>query len=52
VIAAFGGLLRKQMRPPDIVARFEGEEFVVLMPGTDLEQAAAAAERIGAAFAA
>ena len=52
VLAAFGGLLGEQMRPTDIVPRFGGEEFVVLMPDTDLENAVAAAERVRMAFAA
>ncbi len=52
VLAAFGRLLREQMRPTDIVTRFGGEEFVVLMPDTDLENAVAAAERVRVAFAA
>lgn len=33
-------------RPYDVCARYGGEEFVALLPGTDLEQAAAVAERI------
>lgn len=33
-------------RPADIVARFGGEEFVVLLPGTPLENAAIVAEKI------
>jgi len=46
VLAAFGDLLRQQTRGTDIVARFGGEEFVVLMPHTDLEHATETAERI------
>ncbi len=46
VLAAFGELLRRQTRPTDIVTRFGGEEFVVLMPHTGLEQALAVAGRI------
>ena len=46
VIAAFGDLLRHMTRPSDIVARFGGEEFVVLMPHTDLKQAHVIAERV------
>lgn len=34
-----------------LVARYGGEEFVILLPGSDLTQAAAAAERIRAAVA-
>jgi len=52
VLAAFGAMLRAQTRPTDIVTRFGGEEFVILMPHTNLEQALIAAERIRAALAA
>ena len=51
VLAALGGLLRAETRTNDIVARFGGEEFVVLMPATDLAQAVVIAERIRAALA-
>jgi two-component system cell cycle response regulator len=46
VLAAFGELLRGCTRATDVVARFGGEEFVVLMPNTDLKHALATAERI------
>ena len=46
VLADFGALLRSQTRPTDIVARFGGEEFVVLMPQTALARGAEVAERI------
>jgi two-component system cell cycle response regulator len=52
VLAAFGGLLRRSTRVTDIVARFGGEEFVMLLPDTELAQAVASAERIRAALAA
>jgi diguanylate cyclase (GGDEF)-like protein len=51
VLAAFGSLLRRQTRPTEVVARTGGEEFVVLMPHTDLVDSLAAAERIRAATA-
>lgn len=51
VLVAFGDLLRLQTRPTDIVTRFGGEEFMVLMPHTSLEQALVVAERIRAALA-
>lgn len=51
VLAAFGELLSRQTRATDIVTRFGGEEFIVLMPHTDLEYALVTAERIRAALA-
>jgi diguanylate cyclase (GGDEF)-like protein len=41
--------MRSALRAGDIVGRFGGEEFVVLLPGADLEQAMGAAERCRAA---
>lgn len=52
VLVRFGAMLRSQTRPTDIVARFGGEEFVVLMPQTSLAQAAGKAELIRSALAA
>lgn len=52
VLAAFGELLRTQTRATEIVARFGGEEFVVIMPHTNLAHGLASAERIRAAIAA
>ncbi len=52
VLATFGDLLRRRTRANDIVVRFGGEEFVVLMPDTDLNHAAGIAERIREAIAA
>jgi len=52
VLAAFGGMLRRHTRAIDIVARFGGEEFVVLMPHTGLEQGIIVADRIRVAFVA
>jgi len=46
VLAVFGNLLRHGTRPTDIVARFGGEEFMMLMPHTTLKDAAAIAERL------
>ncbi len=52
VLAAFGELLRRRTRESDTVARFGGEEFVVLMPETDLAGATQIAERVREAMAA
>ena len=52
VLAAFGALLRQHTRAIDIVTRFGGEEFVILMPHIDLEQAVTASERLRKALAA
>jgi two-component system, cell cycle response regulator len=40
--------LRRAVRPADPVGRFGGEEFVVLLPSTDLMEAEEVAERIRA----
>jgi len=52
VLARFGALLREQTRPTDVVTRFGGEEFVVLLPHTSLDQAMLKAEQFRAALAA
>ncbi len=46
VIRAFADLLRAVVRDSDIVARIGGEEFVALLTGADLEQAAAVCDRV------
>jgi diguanylate cyclase (GGDEF)-like protein len=43
--------VQSTLRAGDIVGRFGGEEFVILLPGADLEQALGAAERCRAAVA-
>ena len=42
--------IQSTLRADDIVGRFGGEEFVVLLPGADLKQAMGAAERCRAAI--
>jgi diguanylate cyclase len=46
VLARLARLLQAELRPEDAPARFGGEEFVVLLPGTTAVQALAVAERI------
>ncbi len=51
VLREFANLLRRQVRGADLVCRYGGEEFVVVMPDTDPEIAARVAERVRAAVA-
>jgi two-component system, cell cycle response regulator len=51
VLREFANLLRRQVRGADLVCRYGGEEFVVVMPDTDPEVAARVAERVRAAVA-
>ncbi|GHE91663.1 GGDEF domain-containing protein [Thalassotalea profundi] len=46
VIVAFAQALQSQAREEDVVARFGGEEFIVLLPQTDAEGAVISAERM------
>lgn len=46
ILRAVATALTDGLRPRDFVGRFGGEEFVVLLTGSDLEQARQAAERI------
>jgi diguanylate cyclase (GGDEF)-like protein len=52
VLARAAELLKENVRATDIVARAGGEEFVVVMPWTDVADATACAERLRAAIAA
>ena len=40
------GVVRKTLRPTDIVARYGGEEFIILFSETQLEQAVATTKRL------
>ena len=48
IIRGFTDLCRKIVRERDLVTRFGGEEFVILLPCTDLENALSMAERLRA----
>jgi len=48
----FADVLRETLRDIDVSSRWGGEEFLVVLPGTTLEGAVEAAERIRTAFAA
>lgn len=45
VLIQAAGLLRSLLRSGDVVARFGGEEFAILIPGNDVSAAAAIAEK-------
>jgi two-component system, cell cycle response regulator len=51
VLQAFGDVARATVRSTDWIARWGGEEFVVVMPDTGLEAARQVAERVRQAFA-
>ncbi|WP_188904661.1 diguanylate cyclase [Deinococcus aerophilus] len=46
VLRQMGTLFREVVRPSDIVARFGGEEFLIVLPGTDLQQGIRICERL------
>jgi diguanylate cyclase len=46
VLALVGDTITGQLRPGDLAGRWGGEEFVIALPGVDLEGARASAERI------
>jgi diguanylate cyclase (GGDEF)-like protein len=46
VIAHFSGTAMQMLRAQDVIGRYGGEEFVVLLPRTGIEAGAAIAERI------
>ncbi|MET4161223.1 diguanylate cyclase (GGDEF)-like protein/PAS domain S-box-containing protein [Marinobacterium sp. MBR-111] len=52
VLKAFADTAAAQMRQIDIIGRIGGEEFAVLLPGTDMEGAKILAERLRLAIAA
>jgi diguanylate cyclase (GGDEF)-like protein len=46
VLARVGRLLEQKCRQSNVVARYGGDEFIILMPETSIEQAQALAERL------
>lgn len=46
VLVGVARILREHLRPDDVAARFGGEEFALLLPDTNEEEAAAVAERV------
>jgi diguanylate cyclase (GGDEF)-like protein len=52
VLARVGRILEHKCRHSNVVARYGGDEFVVLMPETSVDQAQVLAERLRAALAA
>ena len=50
-LRVFSGALTAALRPDDLACRFGGEEFVVLLPGCEPDEAVRVAERIRATLA-
>jgi len=51
VLKEIGRIISGTVRESDVAARFGGDEFVIIMPDTDIEQATLAAQRLQAAVA-
>ncbi|MCZ6828176.1 MAG: GGDEF domain-containing protein, partial [Gammaproteobacteria bacterium] len=51
VLEQVAGLLREQLRDVDVIARWGGEEFILLLPETSLQGGAVVAEKLRASVA-
>ncbi|MEU6207176.1 GGDEF domain-containing protein [Micromonospora musae] len=51
VLQRIAGVINRVMRRGDFVARYGGDEFVVVLPGASMSEAAEVARRVGAAVA-
>jgi diguanylate cyclase (GGDEF)-like protein len=51
VLSQVARVIRRQLRPSDLVVRYGGEEFACLLPDTELHDAVAALERLRLAIA-
>jgi len=51
VLKAMANILKQAIRQGDVLARWGGEEFIVFLPETSLQEAAALAERLRTAIA-
>ena len=45
-LTAVASILKSQFRPDDVLARYGGDEFAVLLPGVGSEQAVMIADRV------
>lgn len=48
-LSAVGNVLRTHFRPRDLLVRYGGDEFAVLLPGVEIREATAIAERVRSA---